>query len=957
MNRSVDVRWQRAKEIHWDALAKRPADRDAFVDLACGDDAALREQVRGMLAHHFAAEADGFLQCAREASRAAPAETPRASLLTKSNLADHQDTAAQPPKVTGDIRGDRFEIKSELARGGLGIVYIAVDREIGREVALKEIQDSQLGNADAQARFLREAEITGRLEHPGIAPVYAIGEYGDGRPYYAMKLVRGESLAAAIERFHAGRDFRGLKFRRLLGHFVDICNTIEYAHSKNIVHRDVKPQNVHLGRFGETIVLDWGLAKAVSKASSRASSEADTLPLPVAPTALLPRDQVDPQTVHGLAFGTPSYMSPEQASGEVDRIGAASDIFSLGSTLYCLLTGRPPVTLQDHESIPDLLDRLRRGQWSRPREVQPSIPKPLDAICRKAMSLRPSDRYESAAAIAADIDRFLADEPTSVWRESLTDLLGRVQRRYRGLRTGLAVALVILLASVLGLTWLAVDLNSALTREKGLHDRADQADAEVFAQTVQRLAARGDWEQVLKNLSDLRLRKVEDPLQIELWRIEALNALHRSAEAIKQIESLANRSDLGKHRGEVVLWQADLLKLSDDKAEQLFRQAIESGQLPPEEMEYARAWLAETMPEAVNHLERALQIQPFHHRANVLMCINLISLGRLQESLDLARAAQFYFPADPSFAFIAGLCATFQGDERARSAQLTRIASLTSRAAGERAETLLTSIEATMQSFKSDNQSLGKLLLQLPTLAQRATAISSAGDTQLRIQLPRQLNQAFVKVVQANSLWTFSLTQKAAENMAQASAILPNAELLTFYGALLTEAGRTEEAIEVLGRAAAIPELIPGTHQSTFEWSIIANTHLFSKHGETERGQQVIKTILGHIDSYIAAGGPTPDKFGTVIYVLLKRGEAEHRLRAHHLLENARRSGRSVSNTQLAWSHQLQHNHQRALDFAEQALSENPNDAQARQIRDESLAALVQWQKGRDGAVSKPPAD
>ena len=206
--------------------------------------------------------------------------------------------SARPPAEDGDADrtasyavgtatadGQRFRVLRLHARGGLGAVFVARDEELHREVALKQILDRHADDPHSQARFLVEAEITGKLEHPGVIPVYGLGHDPSGRPFYAMRLVKGESLKEAVARFHRaagpGRDPRehALALRRLLGRFIAVCNTIAYAHSRGVIHRDLKPGNVLLGPFGETLVIDWGLAKVVGRPeSARAVAEATLRP-------------------------------------------------------------------------------------------------------------------------------------------------------------------------------------------------------------------------------------------------------------------------------------------------------------------------------------------------------------------------------------------------------------------------------------------------------------------------------------------------------------------------------------------------------------------------------------------------------------------------------------------------------------------------------------------------------
>ncbi len=293
----------------------------------------------------------------------------------------------------------RYRSRSLHAQGGMGEVYLAHDSELGRDVALKELQGRFAQDPTSRARFIREAEITGRLEHPGIVPVYGFGCHSDGRPYYAMRFVEGETLREAVRRFHQGDGFgsdpgdRLLIRNRLLRRFVTVCEAVQYAHSKGIVHRDIKPGNVMLGPFGETLLVDWGLAKVI-----------DGVNRPESEPAVFQTGACDV----GQFVGTPQYASPEQAAGGI--IAPASDIYSLGGTLYTILTNRGPV---EEEGIPAALDRVRRGEFPRPTEVNPRVPKSLEAICLRAMALRPIDRYPTAKALAEDVERFLVNEPVS----------------------------------------------------------------------------------------------------------------------------------------------------------------------------------------------------------------------------------------------------------------------------------------------------------------------------------------------------------------------------------------------------------------------------------------------------------------------------------------------------------------------------------------------------------------
>jgi tetratricopeptide (TPR) repeat protein/tRNA A-37 threonylcarbamoyl transferase component Bud32 len=334
---------------------------------------------------------------------------------------------------TSTSDGQRFRVLRPHARGGLGAVFVALDAELHREVALKRILDSHADDPVSRQRFLMEAEVTGGLEHPGIVPVYALGTYDGGRPFYAMRFIRGDSLKEAIGRFHADERLkadpgrRSLELRQLLRRFTDVCNAIEYAHSRGVLHRDIKPGNVIVGKHGETLVVDWGLAKAVGRSDGDpASDERPLVPSSASGSA---------ETLPGSALGTPAYMSPEQAAGELDRLGPWSDVYSLGATLYCLLTGRAPFEQGDVGAI---LRAVREGAFPPPRQLEPGIDRALEAVCLKAMAREPEGRYGRPRALAEDVERWMADEPVSAWREPMARRLGRWTRRHRPLVAGSA---------------------------------------------------------------------------------------------------------------------------------------------------------------------------------------------------------------------------------------------------------------------------------------------------------------------------------------------------------------------------------------------------------------------------------------------------------------------------------------------------------------------------------------
>jgi serine/threonine-protein kinase len=379
-----------------------------------------------------------------------------------SGLGSNGDADRTASYAVGTTNGHRFRVLRPHARGGLGAVYVALDTELNREVALKQILEHHADDPVSRQRFLVEAQITGGLEHPGIVPVYGLGAYGDGRPYYAMRLIKGDSLKEAIEEFHGGEpgrvsagsrspktrgaDANPLALRKLLRRFVDVCNAIEYAHSRGVLHRDIKPGNVIVGKHGETLVVDWGLAKVLRKdEGGRMRDEKEPDAAIPASSFILHPSSLPSETLPGQALGTPAYMSPEQARGDWAALGPRSDVYSLGATLYCLLTGRPPF---EGEDVGSVLRAVQRSEFPAPRRLDPTIDTALEAICICAMATDPQARYGRCHELADDVERWLADEPVTAWREPAAR---RARRWARRNRTVVAAAAVALLAGVAGL--------------------------------------------------------------------------------------------------------------------------------------------------------------------------------------------------------------------------------------------------------------------------------------------------------------------------------------------------------------------------------------------------------------------------------------------------------------------------------------------------------------------------
>jgi WD40 repeat protein/serine/threonine protein kinase len=455
---------------------------------------------------------------------------------------------------------DRYTLVKLQATGGIGVIWLAYDGDLGRTVALKELRPETVRDLRACHRFLTEARITGQLEHPGIVPVYELGKRTeDQKPFYTMRFVKGRTLTEAIRSYHKERaklgrtDLKSVLQFELLTNFVALCKTLAYAHSRGVIHRDLKGQNVLLGDFGEVIVLDWGLAKVVQRIKG-----VDALPV-----VLVEEGAV--MTIPGQALGTPAFMPPEQAAGRLDLIDHRADIYSLGAILYEILTGRPPFVGRNVEEV---LRRVRFEPPVPPRQLCPEVPESLQAVCLRALAKDLTQRYDSAGDLAQEVQRCLADEPVQAYPESWRQRMGRWTRRHQAWVRAAAVAAVLMaLVSLVAVvllsashhqTSVALDSLQAALAEKQevLHSlEEEQAKAQKTASELRRTSyfqgiALSDREWERANMARAQELLNGCPEELRGWEWYCLQRIYELALQSTQL-------DLGESQVKAVAWSPD----------------------------------------------------------------------------------------------------------------------------------------------------------------------------------------------------------------------------------------------------------------------------------------------------------------------------------------------------------------------------------------------------------------
>ncbi|MGE0431217.1 MAG: protein kinase [Planctomycetota bacterium] len=464
----------------------------------------------------------------------------------------------------------KYRFHDELGRGGLGVVHLAEDMGLRRELAIKVLRDPRDPNAVAD--FIEEAQITGQLSHPNIVPVYELGQDPQGRPFMAMKLVGGrtmQEICSFVERKKGKSNLAALLRDRRLELFQKVCDAIGYAHSRGVIHRDIKPENVMVGEFGEVLVMDWGLARPIGVGQQRQR---------VVNTDLRETHRTD-VTMVGDVFGTPAYMAPEQANGHTDAIDERTDIFALGGMLYELLTLQPPY---GGRTVDEVLTRARRGKVIPPRRRAPhmEIPRELEAIVMRAMATDPRQRYRKVSDLRDDIDAYLANEPGTAWNDGLLTRLMKWGKRNPGRAMGavMSAALVLVTGTVflVATAWVGEAENAKLALQAQADVREAEREAERKAQQAAELEAK---RKAQRDEDDQRRREVEQRRKDEQARKDAEQARKDAEEEAERahIKALLQQGQLDELRKRLGIQAQDKAKVVVEEFQRKWDEAEAAG--------------------------------------------------------------------------------------------------------------------------------------------------------------------------------------------------------------------------------------------------------------------------------------------------------------------------------------------------------------------------------------------
>lgn len=583
--------------VFMEALAFPSAEqRDAYLEEACVGNPELREEVDRMLAAHK--EAGGFLEQppaqladALDAGLAPAFADGEVVVIGRAGHSVFKNLGAtvnlsrvvlREPKAEGPepiqrptsselpVQHDdrRYQLQGEIARGGMGAILKGRDTDLGRDLAIKVLLDEHKTKPQVIQRFVEEAQIGGQLQHPGIVPVYELGQFADERPFFSMKLVKGETLSKLLAEREQPTDDRA----KLLGIFEQVCQTMAYAHSRGVIHRDLKPANIMVGAFGEVQVMDWGLAKVLSAGGVADEKKARDTHMGTSIIQTLRSigsdtpgtfGAVGSHTQMGSVMGTPAYMPPEQALGEIDHLDERADVFALGAILCEILTGKPAYVADDGTQVYRMASRGKLNECFERLDAC-GADEDLIALTKQCLELEPADRPRHAGVLAGRVTRYLESVESKLHETEMQRAAeaARVVEERKRRRVQLALAATVLLSLGIGAAaWRSIEIEAMERREAATSKINSALNAALVHQNQANVGELGDQLAAIdkavlsaKQAAELAEQEDMDPA----IRTRANQLFSELTSSANSLQSLAEQT----RKNQAFLEELDLIRLS-----------------------------------------------------------------------------------------------------------------------------------------------------------------------------------------------------------------------------------------------------------------------------------------------------------------------------------------------------------------------------------------------------------